>query len=87
MDLFGISITEWVGYLAMTTVLISFLMKSVVKLRIINSLGCLVFVLYGFLFSMSIKMCHRNHFFVTQNALYLHKNIYYFGLVFDCDRD
>ena len=37
MDILGISISEWVGYFAMATVLISFTMKSVIKLRIVNS--------------------------------------------------
>ena len=47
MELFGIGLVEWVGYAAMATVLISFLMKSVIKLRIVNSFGCLLFVIYG----------------------------------------
>nr|WP_233164313.1 uroporphyrinogen decarboxylase [Snuella sedimenti] len=33
----------------MATILVSFLMKSIVKLRIVNSLGCLLFVFYGVL--------------------------------------
>lgn len=49
MEFFGISWVEWIGYLAMATVLLSFLMKSVTKLRIVNSLGCLLFVFYGVL--------------------------------------
>ena len=48
MEFFGISWVEWIGYAAMATVLISFLMKSVTKLRIVNSFGCLLFVFYGF---------------------------------------
>lgn len=40
---------ECIGYAAMAVVLISFLMKSVNKLRIVNAFGCLLFVLYGFL--------------------------------------
>jgi len=47
MEFLGISVVDWVGYIAMATVLISFLMKSVSKLRIVNSLGCLLFVFYG----------------------------------------
>ncbi|GAL64157.1 hypothetical protein [Algibacter lectus] len=39
MEFLGISITDWVGYAAMATVLISFLMTSVNKLRIVNSAG------------------------------------------------
>ncbi|MGC1205882.1 MAG: uroporphyrinogen decarboxylase [Flavobacteriaceae bacterium] len=47
MEFLGIPFTEWVGYTAMATVLVSFLMKSVTRLRIVNSFGCLLFVFYG----------------------------------------
>jgi len=47
----GIELTEWVGYLAMTVLLVSFMMKNVIKLRVINSIGCLFFVIYGSLIS------------------------------------
>ncbi|TWO31671.1 uroporphyrinogen decarboxylase [Seonamhaeicola sediminis] len=33
----------------MATVLLSFLMKSVTKLRFVNALGCIFFIVYGFL--------------------------------------
>ncbi len=49
MMFLGISATEWIGYLAMATLLVSFMMKDVKQLRIINSLGCFFFVIYGFL--------------------------------------
>jgi len=49
MEFLGVSWVEWVGYSAMATVLISFLMTSVTKLRIVNTLGCLLFVFYGVL--------------------------------------
>ena len=49
--LLGVELTEWVGYLAMTVLLISFMMKNVIKLRIINSVGCLFFVIYGVMIS------------------------------------
>ena len=53
MDLLilGVELTEWVGYLAMSVLLISFMMKNVIKLRIINSVGCLFFVIYGVMIS------------------------------------
>ncbi|UKM64645.1 uroporphyrinogen decarboxylase [Flavobacteriaceae bacterium GSB9] len=47
MAFLGIPWVEWLGYAAMATVLVSFLMKSVYKLRIVNALGCLLFVFYG----------------------------------------
>ncbi|MDO5980106.1 uroporphyrinogen decarboxylase [Flavivirga spongiicola] len=71
MEFFGISSVEWVGYVAMATVLISFLMKSVNKLRIVNSFGCLLFVFYGILldpFSMPI---------IITNTAILCINLYY----------
>lgn len=49
MELFGITGTEYIGYLASFMVLISFTMKDVKKLRTVNMIGCLLFVAYGFL--------------------------------------
>ncbi|MBD0830559.1 uroporphyrinogen decarboxylase [Aestuariibaculum sediminum] len=47
MEFLDVSLTDWVGYAAMAIVLLSFLMKHVNKLRIVNALGCLLFVVYG----------------------------------------
>lgn len=47
--MFGIPWIEWVGYSASVFIAISLLMTSVEKLRIINSIGCLLFVVYGFI--------------------------------------
>ena len=71
MEFLGISFTEWVGYLAMATVLISFLMKSVKKLRIVNSFGCLLFVFYGILLDPI-----SNPIIVTNSAIFL-INVFY----------
>ncbi|HPF97923.1 MAG: uroporphyrinogen decarboxylase [Flavobacteriaceae bacterium] len=49
MDLFGITGTEIVGYLASFMVLLSFTIKDVKKIRMVNMLGCILFVIYGFL--------------------------------------
>lgn len=49
MEFLGIPFTEWIGYAAMATVLVSFLMQSVKKLRVVNAFGCLLFVFYGVL--------------------------------------
>ena len=49
MEILGITLLEWVGYLASLAVLISFTMKDLRKLRMINGVGCLLFVLYGFM--------------------------------------
>ncbi len=49
MELFGITGTEYVGYLASLMVLISFTMKNVKTLRLVNMTGCILFIIYGFL--------------------------------------
>jgi len=66
-----ITYTDWVGYLAMTTLLISFLMKNITKLRIINSLGCLFFVIYGFMLAVSWPIVITNSAIVCINLYYL----------------
>ncbi len=47
--MFGIDILEWIGYLASALILVSLLMSSIIKLRWINLLGCVVFSTYGFM--------------------------------------
>lgn len=44
----NVPLIEWVGYGASLFIAISLLMTDLVKLRIINSIGCLLFVIYGF---------------------------------------
>lgn len=41
------SILEIWGYVSMVVVLVSMLMKDIKKLRIINSISCAMFILYG----------------------------------------
>lgn len=74
MELLGITIVNWVGYAAMATVLVSFLMKSVTRLRLINSLGCLFFVIYGFLLEpISMPIIITNTAILIINLYYLIK--------------
>ena len=40
---------EWLGLVASAIVLISFLFSNQIKTRIINMVGCVVFVVYGLL--------------------------------------
>jgi hypothetical protein len=77
MEIFGISITEWVGYAAMGTVLVSFLMKDLKHLRIVNSLGCLIFVVYGFMLaplSMPIIITNTAIFGINMYYLFFKRN-------------
>ncbi len=43
----GFTLIDILGYAAMAVLLISFTMKNVIKLRIINSIGCLLFTVWG----------------------------------------
>ena len=45
--MFNVAPIELVGYSASLFIVISLTMTSIVKLRIINSIGCLLFVIYG----------------------------------------
>ena len=67
----GISTTEWVGYLASLVLIISFTMKSVNHLRIINSIGALLFILYGFMLAISWPIIITNGFILLLNTYYL----------------
>ncbi len=42
-------IVEIVGYFAMTFLVLSFIPKQIVRIRVINLIGCLFFVAYGIL--------------------------------------
>lgn len=72
MELFGISSTEWIGYIASVLLIISFMMKDIRTLRVINSLGCAFFIIYGFLLApTSWPIIITNSFIVLFNLYYL----------------
>ena len=72
MELFNVPLVEIVGYLAMLTLLVSFMMKDVTKLRIINSIGCLLFVIYGFMLNISYPIVVTNTAIILINFYYLY---------------
>ncbi|WP_396170728.1 uroporphyrinogen decarboxylase [Flavobacterium sp.] len=72
--MFDISMTEWVGYLASLVLMISFLMKNINTLRIINSTGCFLFVVYGFMLATSWPIIISNTFILGVNIFYLTKH-------------
>lgn len=43
MEFVGITLTEWIGYLASFFVMISFFMRNIITLRYVNSVGCSFF--------------------------------------------
>ncbi|QLE00369.1 YgjV family protein [Galbibacter sp. BG1] len=69
MEYFSTSPTELIGYAASLGVLLSFFMKEIRRLRIVNSMGCLLFIIYGVLLpSLPI---------IITNAAILGVNFYY----------
>jgi len=69
----GITYTEWVGYLASLVLIISFMMKNVNTLRIVNSVGALLFVAYGIMLTISWPIIITNGFILLLNVYYLTK--------------
>ncbi|MHB1107686.1 MAG: uroporphyrinogen decarboxylase [Lutibacter sp.] len=69
--LLGITITEWVGYVASLALIISFMMKNINTLRIINSLGAVLFVVYGIMLQTSYPIIITNAFILMVNLYYL----------------
>ncbi|PPK92970.1 hypothetical protein LY01_02674 [Nonlabens xylanidelens] len=69
---FGTETLDLVGYAASVVVLISFFMKNINTLRIVNSLGCAIFILYGFLFdTVNIPIIITNLGILVVNGYYL----------------
>lgn len=67
----NISLIDGVGYLAMAILLVSFMMKDVTKLRLVNSVGCAIFVVYGILLSTSYPIIITNTAIICINLYYL----------------
>ena len=66
-----ISVTEWVGYLASLILVTSFMMKQVNKLRTINSIGAIVFIIYGIMLDVSWPIIFTNTFILGLNIYHL----------------
>lgn len=71
MDITAITFTEWIGYIASALLIISFMMKNVKTLRIINSFGCAFFIYYGILLGNDLPIIITNGFIVAFNLYYL----------------
>ncbi len=68
-EFLGLSLVDWTGYSASALLLISMMMKNVQRLRIINSFGCILFVIMGLMI--------KNYPIVITNATIILINIYY----------
>lgn len=69
----NIGFTDVVGYLASLGVLISFLMKDIKTLRVVNCIGCGLFIVYGFLLHYSIPIIITNAAILIINLVSLFK--------------
>ncbi len=65
-------IIEIVGYAASIMVAISLTMKDIVKLRVINLIGCVLFCIYGYVIG-AMPVVVMNGFVVCVNAYFLFK--------------
>jgi hypothetical protein len=72
--MYDISLTEWIGYLASLVLMISFLMKNINRLRIINSIGAILFIIYGVMLAISWPIIITNAFILGVNIFYLTKH-------------
>lgn len=67
-----ISLVEWVGYAAMLALMIAFTMKNIRTLRFINTIGAILFVVYGFMLApVSYPIIITNAFIAMVNLYYL----------------
>lgn len=67
-------IVEIIGYIASAIVLISFLTKNIKQLRIINIVGCSVFIIYGIMLEpLSVPIILTNTSIVFINIYFLIK--------------
>ncbi len=69
----SLSLIDLFGYSATFVLMISFTMKNIFSLRIINSIACLLFIAYGFLLSVSWPIIISNAFIFLINIYYVLK--------------
>jgi hypothetical protein len=67
----GISLLEWIGYVASGIIAISMTMSSIVKFRIINLAGAALFLVYGILID-AMPVAFLNGFIVVVDMYYLY---------------
>lgn len=62
--------TEYIGYTATLFLMVSFLLKDMKKLRMVNTIACLFFIVYGHYLG-SIPIVVSNAFICCVNLYYL----------------
>lgn len=71
--MFNSTLIEWIGYLASILITISMFMKEIFKLRFINLMGCILFVIYGLIIG-AYPVAIANAIIVFINLYYLYKS-------------
>ncbi|WP_196885317.1 uroporphyrinogen decarboxylase [Aureivirga sp. CE67] len=66
-----ISYVEMVGYLASVLLIIAFTLKNIRSLRIVNTLGCFTFMIYGVMLDIAWPIVITNAFIFITNLYYL----------------
>ena len=76
MNFLEITSAEWIGYITTGVLLVSFTMKQLRTLRIVNAIACVLFILYGILLSNAwpIILSNAAIFCINIYNLYLKKN-------------
>ncbi|MGM0496828.1 MAG: hypothetical protein ACQESJ_02835 [Bacteroidota bacterium] len=69
--IFNLPLIEWIGYLASLLVLISLMLSSILKLRLVNLFGSTIFSFYGF-FIGSLPVGIMNFVIALANIYYLY---------------
>ncbi|NNC82990.1 MAG: uroporphyrinogen decarboxylase [Flavobacteriales bacterium] len=64
---------DLVGYSASFFLIISFMFKDIIKLRIFNTLGCVLFIVYGVLLDLNWPIIIPNVFISSVNIYQLLK--------------
>lgn len=70
--MYGVPLIEWVGYLASILIALSMFMKDIVKLRFINLIGSICFVIYGLVIK-AYPVALTNIVIVGVNLYYLYR--------------
>ena len=66
-----ISTTDWVGYIAMALVALSFVFKEMKTIRIVNMIGAVVFIVYGYMLDVAIPIIATNSLIIIIQAYHL----------------
>lgn len=68
----GNNIIEYFGFAASLAVAISLMMSNIIKLRVLNFIGAIMFVIYGFIIG-SMPVAFMNLYIALINIYYLYK--------------